>query len=148
MRRLLLLIAAACPAVALAQNYPPTGAPGSLVPLTGSSFTNGAGKTLGVTPATPLPVAEKQESVLLASGNVAVPAGTLYGGNYILNQTCSGYGTVALRYQAADGVTMVSLLTKSVADTSGTVLQFGSSAVVDVLLTGTTGCNVTLSRIP
>jgi hypothetical protein len=98
--------------------------------------------------ANPFPIAEKQELATLATANTAVPAPPLYGGTYILNQFCTGYGSVALRYRAADGATMVTLLTKVVADASGTVVQFGSGQLVDVVLTGTTGCNVTLSRIP
>ena len=96
----------------------------------------------------PLPVAGRQEVVALVTANTTAPAATLYGGAYILTQACTAYGSVALRYRAPDGTMMV-LATKIVGDTGGgTVFQFGTSQVVDVLLTGTTGCNVTLSRIP
>ncbi|WP_433910358.1 hypothetical protein [Sphingomonas yabuuchiae] len=101
-----------------------------------------------VSTATPLPVAGRQESVALATANTPIAPTTLYGGNYIFTQACTAYGSVALRYRAPDG-SMITLATKVVGDTGGgTAFQFGTSQVVDVLLTGTTGCNVTLSRIP
>lgn len=87
-------------------------------------------------------------SVPLAAANTALPAVPLSGGTYVLTQLCTAYGSVALRYRAPDGVTMVTLLTRVAPDAAGTVVQFGSGAIVDVLLTGATGCNATLSRIP
>lgn len=98
--------------------------------------------------ANPLPVAGKVESAVLATANVPAGPVTLYGGLYVLNQTCSSYGTLSLRYRAADGVTMVTLMTKSAADISGTALQFGSGQVVDVALAGTADCAATLNRVP
>ncbi|MGW8141852.1 hypothetical protein [Sphingomonas zeae] len=139
---------ACCSAGVRAQSLPQIVPPSNIIPPAGVAFIGADGKSYIAAPATPLPVAGKQETVALASANTAVPAVALYGGTYILNQSCGAYGTVALRYRAADGSTMVTLLTRSVADVAGTAVQFGSGQVVDVALTGTTGCNVTLSRMP
>lgn len=87
-------------------------------------------------------------SVVLASANTPAGPITLSGGTYAYSQLCAGYGSVALRYRAADGSTMIPLVTKVVADAGATAIQFGAGSVVDVALTGTTGCNVTLSRVP
>lgn len=128
--------------------YPKIVAPSTIVPPSGVAFTDVDGSTKVASPATPLPVAGRQESVALVTANTAIAPVTLYGGTYILTQACTGYGSVALRYRSPDG-TMLILATKVVGDTGGgTVFQFGTSQVVDVLLTGTTGCTVTLSRIP
>lgn len=97
---------------------------------------------------TPIGPAARDQSVPLATANAPSGPATLYGGNYILTQLCTGYGSVALRYRAPDGATMVTLTTKSGPDAAGTLLQFGSGQVVDVALASTTGCNVILSRIP
>ena len=96
----------------------------------------------------PLPVAGKQESAVLVSANTPSAAVTLYGGSYVLSQLCATYGSVALRYRAADGGTMTTLVTKIAPDAVATVVQFGSGAMVDATVSGATGCNVTLSRIP
>ena len=139
---------ACCSAGAGAQSLPPIVAPSNIVPPAGVAFTGADGKTYIATPAMPLPVAGKQESAALVSANMPAAAVTLYGGSYVLSQLCATYGSVTLRYRAADGVTMTPLVTKIAADAVATVLQFGSGAVVDATVTGTTGCNVTLSRIP
>lgn len=142
-----LVLACLSPSAA-AQTYPKIIAPSTIVPPSGVAFTDADGLTKVASPATPLPVAGRQESVALATANTAAVPATLYGGSYILTQACTAYGSVALRYRAPDG-TMLTLATKIVGDTGGgTVFQFGTSQVVDVLLTGTTGCTVTLSRIP
>ena len=98
--------------------------------------------------AIPIGPAARDQSVSLATANAPSGPATLYGGNYILTQLCTAYGSVALRYRAPDGATMVTLTTKSSPDTAGTLLQFGSGQVVDVVLASTTGCNVILSRVP
>lgn len=92
--------------------------------------------------------AGRQEVARLATANTAAAGMAIYGGNYILNQACSTYGTVAFRYRGPDGTTMTTLLTRAGAENAGTLVQLGSGQFVDVVLTGTTGCNVTLSRIP
>lgn len=119
---------------------------GSTIPGGATALVDKDGKQIDLI--NPLPVSGRQETAALATGNIAAPAATLYGGTYILTQACTAYGSVALRYRAPDGV-MVPLATKIVPDSGGgSVFQFGTSQIVDVLLTGTTGCNVILSRIP
>ncbi len=51
----------------------------------------------------PLPVAPRQDLALLASGNTAMAAQTVYGGDYLFGQSCTAYGTIALQVLAADG---------------------------------------------
>ncbi|QPT09724.1 hypothetical protein [Sphingomonas paucimobilis] len=92
--------------------------------------------------------AGRQELVQLATSNTAAPAATVFGGTYILTQACSAYGAVVLRYRGPDGTTMIALLIKTSAEAGGTTVQLGSKQVVDVALTSTTGCNVTLARVP
>ncbi|WP_433911134.1 hypothetical protein [Sphingomonas yabuuchiae] len=137
----------ALPGLAVAQSKP-VAAPGAFVPQSAMAY-GGTGKTATpVTRETPLPVGTI-EPVTLATGNVANAPVALYGGNYVLNQFCAGYGSVTLRYRAADGATMLPLLSRVAADAGGgTPLQFASGQTVDVALTGTTGCFVTLNRIP
>lgn len=90
-----------------------------------------------------------QESFQLASANAASAAVTAYGGDYILSQACTGYGTVALQVRGPDGATWLPLVTKTAADTNGgTGIALGSYAVVRVSLMGTAGCNAILSRVP
>ncbi|MDG6745529.1 hypothetical protein QCF01_14150 [Staphylococcus aureus] len=129
-------------------SYPPMREPSTITRPAGAAFVGADGQTYVATPATPLPVAAKQESAALVSANVPAAAVTLYGGSYVLSQLCATYGSVALRYRAADGVTMTPLVTKVAADAVATVVQFGSGVVVDATVSGTTGCNVALSRIP
>jgi hypothetical protein len=90
----------------------------------------------------------RQETFQLVGSNTASAAATAYGGNYIWTQACTAYGTVSLRYRSPDGSTMITLVTRSGPEVSGTVIQLGSAQVVDAVLSGTTGCNATLSRIP
>lgn len=143
-------IALACSSVgASAQTLPRIAAPGTIVPPSGAAFSAPDGSTNIVSNATPLPVGSKAETVRLAIANVAGQAATLYGGSYVLSQACASYGTVTLRYLAPDGVTMTALVAKTAADANGgSPVSLGSSAIVDVVLSGTTGCNVSLSRIP
>ncbi|MEB3067296.1 hypothetical protein, partial [Parvimonas micra] len=92
--------------------------------------------------------AKRRETFALVASNTPAAASTLFGGLYVLNQSCTGYGTLILRYRSADGSTMINLLSKSVADNAGgTMLQFGAGQVVDATVSGTTACNATLSRI-
>ena len=92
--------------------------------------------------------AGRQELVQLATNNTAAPAVALFGGTYILTQACTAYGSVVLRYRGPDGATMVALLTRTAPEAGGTTVQLGSKQLVDVALTSTTGCNVTLARVP
>lgn len=107
--------------------------PSAFVPLDATGVPTGAGR---------------QEVVQLATNNTAAPAMTMFGGTYIMTQACTAYGSVVLRYRGPDGSTMVPLLTKTAGEAGGTTVQLGSKQVVDVALTGTTGCNVTLARVP
>ncbi|WP_153006114.1 hypothetical protein [Sphingomonas sanguinis] len=120
---------------------------GNTVPGSASSILDKDGTPIDIL--NPLPVAGRQEAVTLATANVAAPAAKVYGGTYVFNQGCGAYGSVALRYRAADGATMITLVTKTSADSAGgTLLSLGTNTIVDVALSGTTGCNVTLARIP
>lgn len=92
--------------------------------------------------------AGRQELVQLATSNTAAPAVAVFGGTYILTQACTAYGSVVLRYRGPDGATMVALLARTAAEAGGTTVQLGSKQIVDVALTSTTGCNVTLARVP
>lgn len=149
MRRSFLFIAcvlALCQTPAFAQTIQ---TPGNAVNGSAVGFGPKGGTWTGVTPDTPLPTGSKQEVFQLASANVAASAVTVYGGDYVLTQSCTGYGSVALRYRGPDGATMLTLITKAATDSSGgTSVRFKSKDVVDVALTGTTACNVHLGRVP
>jgi hypothetical protein len=102
-----------------------------------------------VDPSHPLPVGGKQESFALATANASAAAVPVYGGDYVFAQSCSAYGSVSLRVRGVDGATMIPILTKTSVDTTGgTGVALGTNAVIDVTLSGTTGCEVTLSRVP
>lgn len=89
------------------------------------------------------------ETFALATANVASASVTLFGGDYIFAQTCSAYGTDAFQVLGPDGTTWSNLASYTTTDSgNGHTATLGANAVVRVTLTGTTGCNVTLSRIP
>ncbi len=134
---------------AAAQNYPQIVAPSNVVPPQGVAFKAADGSTNVASPTTPLPVATRVEAFQLATANTAAPPVALVGGSYIWAQGCTGYGSVALRYRGPDGATMVTMVTKTAADSAGgTLVQLGGGAIVDVALSGTTGCSVSLTRVP
>lgn len=109
----------------------------------------GSGITAPVNATHPLPVGGFQESLALVAGNTAAGSVKVYGGDYVFAQTCSAYGTVALQVRGPDGATMQTVLSKAAADTAGgTGVALGSGSWVQVALTGTTGCNATLARVP
>jgi len=90
-----------------------------------------------------------QEVIQLVTANVASAAQTVYGGNYIFSQTCTTYGTDALQVRGPDGATYQTVISLAASDTTGgTAVSLGSSALVKAVVTGTTGCNATLSRVP
>lgn len=102
-----------------------------------------------VDPNHPLPVTGRAEGFAVAAANSAAAAVSVSGGDYILAQQCAAYGTVTLRGRGPDGASMVPLLTLSAADTGGgSGVTLGAGAVVDLVLSGTTGCNATLTRVP
>ena len=113
----------------------------------GVAFTDVDGSTKVASPATPLPVTGRQESVALVTANTAIAPVTLYGdlhphpGLHGLWQRRAALSVAGWHnaYPGDEGRRR---------HRGGTVFQFGTSQVVDVLLTGTTGCTVTLSRIP
>ncbi|WP_312490777.1 hypothetical protein [Sphingomonas sp.] len=124
-------------------------APAGYAPLTAPCSVQADGRCAATSGETPMPVATRAERLVLATNNVAAGPLTAVGGLYVLNQGCGAYGAVTLRYLAADGVSMLPLLTRTVSDTNGgTSLYLGAGAVVDISLTGTTGCNVQLARVP
>lgn len=134
---------------AMAQNVvlPSGSAPGTSI-----GFGEVNGPFTAVTGNTPLPISGKQENFALATANTASSAAIVYGGAYILTQGCTTYnsGSLTFRYRGPDGVTLVTLVTKSATDSGGgTLISLGSNTVVDVMLpNGSTGCNATLSRVP
>ena len=94
-------------------------------------------------------VTSGQQILTLASANVSTGTKIAFGGTYVFAQLCSAYGTVNLQVLGPDGVTYETLVTKAAADSNGgTGVGLGPNAVVKVVLSGTTGCVVTLSKVP
>lgn len=129
--------------------YPADYAPG-YAPCT----RQGDGTCVAVSATMPLPVTanSRQESFTLAAANTASPATSVYGGAYVISQTCTSYnaGALTVRYRGPDGVTMLTLMSKTASDTTGgTLVSLGSNSIVDVALpSGSTGCAATLARVP
>jgi hypothetical protein len=95
------------------------------------------------------PSFSRREVFLLASANVASAAVNVYGGTYLLNQVCGGYGTVQFQSLGPDGVTYQTVASyTSASTTGGLAVQMGSFQTVRVVLSGTTACNIKLSRVP
>ena len=100
---------------------------------------------------TPCPAfgAAVRESFKLVDANTPSPPMTVFGGDYILSQTCASYGTLTLEIRGPDGVAWLTMFSKTASDTgSGTGLSLGSFAQVRVTVNGTTGCNGILARVP
>lgn len=148
-RRVMLgLVLASMPVMASAQSKP-IAAPGSFVPQGAIAYGAAGATATPVTPTSPLPVMTRGESFQLVTANAPAAAVTLVGGSYVFAQLCTGYGSIALRYRGPDGATMVTLASKTAADSGGgTVFSFGTNAIVDAVVSGTTGCNATLARMP
>jgi hypothetical protein len=90
-----------------------------------------------------------RESFALVVANVPSAQATVYGGDYILSQTCTSYGTLALQVLGPDGATWQTVVSKTASDAgAGTGLSIGSFAKVRVTVTGTAGCNALLARVP
>lgn len=124
-------------------------APGGYAPLTAPCSVQDDGVCRPLSATAPLPIKAPSERLALVSGNIAAGAFTVTGGRYILSQSCAGYGSLTLRYLAADGTTMLPLVAKAASDvTVGTSLFLANAAVVDAAISGTTGCNAILSRVP
>lgn len=142
-----LAVALAAPPTIGSVRYPETFAPGVAVCVGQTD-----GRCATVSTETPLTVGGKQEIFALATANAAASAATVYGGTYIFNQTCTSYnsGLLTLRYRGPDGATMLSLVSKSAADSSGgTQVALAASTVVDVTLpSGSTGCAANIAKVP
>lgn len=91
----------------------------------------------------------KQEAFPLIAANVPSAPATVFGGNYILEQTCTAYGTVTIQRLGPDGTTYLTIASYTASDTmGGHALAFGSLAKVRMTVSGTTGCNALLARVP
>ena len=143
------LALALSPGVALGQSAPFAYVQNGNAPIRAPCVVQADLTCAAVSSTYPMPTAAKQESVTLIAANTPASAATVYGGNYAFSQTCSAYGTLTLRYRGPDGATMLTLVSKTASDSTGaTLVQLGSNAVVDATVSGTTGCNATLSRVP
>ena len=145
-----LVLLAACVATfassARAQNVQ---LPSGSAPAYAIGFGSPGGPFVAVDEAHPLPVAGLQENFALVTANTASAPVTIYGGDYVFAQSCSGYGTVALQVRGPDGASFQTIVTKTAADSDGGAgVALGSNAVVRVTVTGATACNATLSRVP
>lgn len=149
--RMMWAIALLAPGLAAAQSTFETGIPYDnkvvgMVPLQ----CDATGKNCrALSGANPQVTAGKQETFALVAANTPSSAATVYGGYYTLTQACTVYGSLTLRYRGPDGSTMLTMFTKTAADSGGgTLLSLAGGQVVDVTLTGTTGCNAQLGRNP
>lgn len=139
------------PSATFAQSAKSVAAPAGFAPLQAPCSVQSDGSCAPLGPANPLPVATngKQETYNLVAANAASAPQAVYGGAYVFSQVCTGYGSVTLRYRGPDGSTMLTLISKTSADSAGGALvTLASATVVDAAIAGTTGCNVTLSRVP
>jgi hypothetical protein len=161
MKRILVALALLLsPLAAHAQNFgavvvPACGTPNN-APVVGSPYSLTQDPTLRLcdsgpsnnTANSPYYIVGKQESFALVTNNVASGAVTVTGGDYVLSQVCSGYGTLVLQGLDASGA-YENLISKTATDSvGGTGVTLAGNAVVRVLLTGTTGCVATLTRVP
>lgn len=136
------------PAIAPAQDATSVRAPAGYAPLQAPCVRQDDGGCLAVSKVAPLPTGVR-ESVQLVAGNTTAAAVTLFGGDYILTQTCTGYGTLTVQARGPDGTAWLTLVTRTASDTgSGTGIALGSYAVVRATVTGTSGCNAVLARVP
>lgn len=136
-------------AFALLCTYLPTCAVTTAAAQPASYIDSTTRKTTPVETAKPLPVIGKQESFKLVASNVPSAAVMVAGGDYILSQTCTGYGTVSFQVLGPDATTWLPLGSYTTSDTgSGHGFPLGSYAQVRISLSGTSGCNAILSRVP
>lgn len=106
-------------------------------------------KVVSVETGRPFPTIGKQETFQLVSGNSPSAPVTVAGGDYILAQTCSGYGTLSIQVLGPDGSTWLLLGAYTSSDAgSGHGFALGSYAKVRISVSGTAGCNALLSRVP
>lgn len=144
------VLALACvPAGASAQTTTSAQAPAGFAPMQSPCVVQSDGRCTSVSAAAPLPTGGVREAFQLVSTNTPITSATVYGGDYILAQTCTSYGTLTLQVRGPDASTWLTLVTKTAADTgSGTGIALGSYAVVRVTVSGTAGCFASLSRVP
>jgi len=91
----------------------------------------------------------RRESFQLIAANTPSAAVTVFGGDYIISQTCTAYGTVTLQVLGPDGATWLTLGTFTGTDTgNGTGGTIGSYAQIRMTVSGTSGCNAVLARVP
>jgi hypothetical protein len=90
-----------------------------------------------------------QESFQLVAANVPSAPATVYGGDYILSQTCTTYGTLNVQVLGPDGATWQTVLSKTASDTAGgSGFALGSYAQIRMTVSGTSGCNALVARVP
>lgn len=90
-----------------------------------------------------------RESFQLVSNNVPLSQVTVFGGDYVLSQTCASYGTLSVQVRGPDGVTFITMFSKTASDTgNATGIVLGSYAVIKISVSGTSGCNALLARVP
>jgi hypothetical protein len=140
------------PAAASAQTSRPVANQSNTVGRTTLATGQVGEEAVQVSPANPLPVTvaggfSKQESFQLATNNVAANSVTAFGGSYIFSQVCTTYGSISLQVRGPDG-NFQTMVTKTATETGGSSVLVGSGAVMRVTLSGTTGCNASLSRVP
>jgi hypothetical protein len=96
----------------------------------------------------PLPVGGRADGLVLVSANAPLQPQAAYGGTYVLSATCSTWAPngLTVRSRGPDGSTMLPVHQFSA---DGSVeIGMGAGAVVDAVVAGTAGCNLTLSREP
>lgn len=124
-------------------------APAGYAPMQATCVKQLDGTCSPVSATAPLPTTGFADSFGLAAANVPASAVTVAGGRYVVSQVCSAYGTLTVRYRGPDGATMLTLLSKTAADSGGgTLITLAAGAVIDATVSGTTGCNATLVRVP
>ncbi|WP_230630719.1 hypothetical protein [Sphingomonas sp. Leaf37] len=143
-----IVLAMAVPAAARSQTAPSIAAPAGFAPMQAPCIRQADGSCAAVSADQPLPVGQR-EAFRLANANTPSAAATVFGGQYILSQACSGYGTLNLQVLGPDSSTYQTVISKAASDTTGgTSLALGSYAVVRITIAGTTACNAVLARVP
>jgi len=124
-------------------------APAGYAPMQATCVKQVDGTCAPVSATAPLPTTGFADAFGLVAANVPASAVTVAGGRYVVSQLCSAYGTLTVRYRGPDGATMLTLLSKTAADSGGgTLITLAAGAVIDGTVSGTTACNATLVRVP
>jgi len=140
----------AVPSAALAQAAASSvQAPAGYAPMQATCVKQLDGTCAPVSATAPLPTTGFADSFGLVAANVPASSVTVAGGRYVVSQLCSAYGTLSIRYRGPDGATMLTLLSKTAADSGGgTLVTLAAGAVIDATVSGATACNATLVRVP